>query len=337
MPKAGEIMSQDQSPFKQFEGFEQKSNLSKKTKTIEEGSNVYFLVPPMGNIQGIDALGAAFHSVIWVQSTTKKYPIKSVLWANKDGSIRRPDALHQAVNKKKEQLTSMVTQLDAAGKKDQADMVREEIKGLPSEDRAYFLNVMDQTGNVSLLKVRSSAYKDLKQKIDELRIKGVLQNKGFIDVAFDFKRFKDETNRTHYRVEPATQTVRDPVSNKLTNNFITMDITPEILKSWENGYTDPTTQFHEYTEEEKQVMASLDPVSIDRVLQRGRKVDQTQSSQMDSSPSIDMSEQIDPTPARQVLAQTTNHTVTHNSPPVVAPAGISDEVARFLASRKAKK
>lgn len=327
------------SPFKQFEGFTQSGSTIKKMKYIEEGSNVFFLVPPMGNIQGIDALGAAFTSVHWLQSTTKKYPVKSVLWTNKDGSIRRPDALHQSINKKKTHLTDMATQLDAAGKKDQADMVRDEIKLLPNEDRAYYMNVMDQTGNVSLLKVKSSAYKDLKQKIDELRIKGVLQNKGFIDVAFDFKRFKDETGRTHYRVEPATQTVRDPVSNKLTNNFITMDITPEILKSWENGYTDPTTQFHEYTEEEKQVMASLDPVSIDRVLQRGRKVDQTQSSQIDSSPSMDMSEQIDPTPARQVSAQTTNHTVTHNSPPVsaAAPAGISDEVARFLASRKAKK
>jgi len=135
-------------------------------------------------------------------------------------------------------------------------------------DKAYYVNVISPSGEIGVLKLRFTAFQNLKTRLDELDKEGIDPINLGDGIVFDFKKMKDDKNKTIYPVDVATKTYRDQSTNKFVNEMQTYKIDENTLKRMESEASDLSTLYQVKTAEEVALVATLDPKMVDRVFAR---------------------------------------------------------------------
>jgi len=139
-----------------------------KRHTVKDGSNIFRIMPPFGDVETHNNYPYRKWSIAWLVDprTGKRRPFATPL---SDGEENCPvkeyqDALKTFVEKKK-------ATLEAGGASKSA--VKEALKGLyeiqwqVKVQHLYAYNACDKSGNVGLLEIKSTAQKALKKKMSE--------------------------------------------------------------------------------------------------------------------------------------------------------------------------
>jgi len=139
-----------------------------KRHTVKDGSNIFRILPPNGDVEVHNNYPYKKWSIAWLVDprTGKRRPFASPLT---DGEENCPvkeyqDALKSFIEKKK-------ATLEASGAS--KSVVKEELKGLyeiqwqVKVQHLYAYNACDKSGNVGLLEIKSTAQKALKKKMSE--------------------------------------------------------------------------------------------------------------------------------------------------------------------------
>lgn len=139
-----------------------------KRHQVKDGSNVYRILPPFGDVEVHNNYPYRKWSIVWLTDpkSGKRRPFASPLT---DGEENCPvkeyqDALRTFIDKKK-------ATLEAQGMSKSA--VKDALKGLHDiqwqikVQHLYVYNACDKSGNVGLLEIKSTAQKALKKKMAE--------------------------------------------------------------------------------------------------------------------------------------------------------------------------
>jgi hypothetical protein len=237
--------------------------VKKKYFNVQPGSNVYRILPPFGSLKDSGQI-AFYRAVIFVQSTKGKRPVPTIMKKGRDGSIITRCPLFDKV----EALSKSVEAMAADPNTDPTVLEnRKKMVQSLSLDRGYYLNVINQAGEIGVLKIRYTAFQSLKKRLEELASMGVDPinpgpNNG---VYFDFKRYKDEKGKTVYEVVPLQRSYKDPNTGRLISEMAMAPIDDTVVARMEKEAFDLKTMHRTFTEEEMSLIATLDPNTIDRV------------------------------------------------------------------------
>ena len=139
-----------------------------KRHSVKDGSNIYRILPPHGNVEVHNNYPYKKWSIAWLADprTGKRRPFSSPLTEGEENCPVKEyqDALKAFIDKKKATLEA-----DGASK----SAIKEELKGLHEiqwqikVQHLYTYNACDKSGNVGLLEIKSTAQKALKKKMSE--------------------------------------------------------------------------------------------------------------------------------------------------------------------------
>jgi hypothetical protein len=145
-----------------------KSRREWKRHKIKEGSNVFRILPPFGDVETHNNYPYRKWSTVWLTDpkTGKRRPFASPMT---DGAKECPvkeysDALTKFIDKQK-------AQLEAKGASE--DKIKEKLKGLREVQwqikvqHVYAYNAADKSGEVGLLEVKSTAHQGLKKMMNQ--------------------------------------------------------------------------------------------------------------------------------------------------------------------------
>jgi hypothetical protein len=312
--------------------------IKKKRFYIEEGSNLYRVLPPFGSLAEKSAI-AKYHEIIWLKNSAgKKFPVSSKQVMGKDRVILKRDPIIDAINAKKQEFEMLKTNgADAA----LVNAMKEEIDGM-NVDKAFYVNAMNPAGEIGVLKVKITAWNDLKTRLIELEKQGVDpinvgQGNGIV---FDFKKQKDDKGKISYRVDVATRNSKDPATGRIKSEYQYLELDEALYTRMEKESEDLTKLYRDMTDEEQNLLASLDPKTVDRVFQRGQAV--TTGEDALETVTAEEAEYVAPAPVKKATVQASTGTqqtsigVTEPTQTTyVAPqAQVNDKVKAFLNSRK---
>lgn len=155
-----------------------KYGTGKKVFKIQDGDNVFRILPPMGKL----AKSGKWHQYYRVEwgyknSANKNRPFLDVRVVNFDTKMVEVES---AAHLRREALKAKSTELVAALRKDPQNAtlkqqymdVKEAVKRY-NLDSKYYLNAIDLNGQIGLLKIGSRAFKALRVEIDKLMKTGV--------------------------------------------------------------------------------------------------------------------------------------------------------------------
>lgn len=323
--------------------------VKKKRFYIEDGSNLFRLLPPFGSLADVGAI-AKYHENYWLKNSNgKPFPVLSTQIMNRDKVIVKRDPIADAINTKKQELET----LKAAGAdKALIEAFENDVKGL-NLDKAFYANVMNPAGEIGILKIKTTAWNSLKEMLKKLDAEGIDpinigKNNGII---FDFKRYKDESGKTIYRTDIAMVTKKDPNTGRAVSEYQYLELDETVFARMEKEAEDLAKCFKEFTQEERVLLASLDPKTIDRVLQRPTPVEAT--SETADAEYVDPNDTVYAAPAKKAAttavpqSNVTGTNIAMGSATVVKTAettttqaytgptaSTNDKVKAFLASRK---
>lgn len=246
-----------------------KGNFKKrKYFKIEEGkSNVYRVLPPYGTT-GI----AAYYQVFWVKGASgKSRPVPTLLRKSKDKGIIQRCPLFDKVEALKVQLAAI--EKDPNFDQNIVKAKKEQLNGLRLQG-GYYVNAMDQAGDIGVLRIPYTVFQSLKKRLETLKDEGVDPinvgpNNG---VFFDFKRYKDEKGKTIYEVEVSQKTRRDE-NGRLLKEYNYAPIDETVLNRMETEAANLGSLYKTLTVEEMTRIATLDPVQIDAVFANPEKAE----------------------------------------------------------------
>jgi hypothetical protein len=242
-----------------------------KRFNLKEGSNLYRVLPPFGSLSQSGEI-AKYWSVYWLtDSNNRKRAVPTIFKKAKDGRVIQNDPI-------KDKLDAMTAMVDQAEKNGENPAVVEQMRKKLSDynlDKAYYLNALSPSGEIGVLKIRYTAYQALLEKLKKLAQDGIDainagQGNG---VFFDFRKVKDEKNRTSYAVDVGTRTQRDPMSNKVTVEYLSAPIDDVVLGRMESEARDLGAMYQYKSIEEMAVLATLDPAAVSRIYARPDKVE----------------------------------------------------------------
>lgn len=151
---------------------------SKTVFKVEDGDNVFRILPPMGKLAKAGKWNM-YYRVEWgyKNSAGKNRPFQDVRQVNYQTKMVEVES---AAHLRREALAEEKKQLVDGLKKNPKDAkalarvkeIGEELKRY-NLDAKYYMNAIDLNGKIGLLKVGSRAFKALKAEIDKLRKKGV--------------------------------------------------------------------------------------------------------------------------------------------------------------------
>lgn len=252
-------------------GAQKGKTFNRKNFYVEEGSNVFRVLPPFGSLSDKGRI-SQFWEVFWIEGTGgRKKPVPSIFNKAKDGTVLQQDPLKDRV-----------LALDATVKKMRAEGAPEaQTKALADKvfrmgpDKSYYLNVLTPNNEIGVLKIKYTSWQAFLERLDELSKEGVDPiNVGPENgIFFDFKRKKDDKGKVVYTVDVATRTSKDPNSGKTIKEYMSAPIDENILKRMETEAQDLTKLFTQLTPDQQALVATLDPQTIDRVFQKGQAVD----------------------------------------------------------------
>jgi len=316
--------------------------IKKKRFYIEEGSNLYRVLPPFGSLAEKGAI-AKYHEVIWLKNSSgKKFPVASKQIMGKDKVVIKRDPIVDAINAKKQELEML-----KANGADEAliKAMSEELNGM-NLDKAFYVNAMNPAGEIGVLKVKMTAWNDLKQRLQELEKQGVDpinigQGNGIV---FDFKRQVDEKKKTTYRVDIATRNSKDPATGRVKSEYQYLELDETLYARMEKESDDLAKLYRDMTDEEQNLLASLDPKTVDRVFQRSQPV--TTGEDTLETVTAEEAEYVAPAVTKKATVQASTQTTTGTNGTAVAAteptqttyvapqAQVNDKVKAFLNSRK---
>jgi hypothetical protein len=214
-----------------------------KRHTVKEGSNVYRILPPFGDVSVHNNYPYRKWSIAWLVDprTGKRRPFASPLT---DGEEACPvkeyqDALKAFVEKKK-------STLEAQGLSKQ--QVKEALKGLYDVQwnikvqHLYAYNACDKSGNVGLLEIKSTAQKALKKKMAEYialygqdpTSLGAAQDDSGVWFNFTKEGFGKDTT---YGVDFNMDRFKDEATGRLMSAEDRSPLAPNVVEGYENlGY-----------------------------------------------------------------------------------------------------
>ena len=132
-------------------------------------------------------------------------------------------------------------------------------------DKAYYVNAMNTAGEIGVLKLKSTSYNALLERLEQLEEKEGIDaispgpNNG---VFFDFKRTKDANGRTVYTTE-VHMTSKTGENGRPVKEYAWAPIDDTVLKRMEKEAQDLTKLFTPRTPEEVALLATLDPKMVD--------------------------------------------------------------------------
>lgn len=254
---------------------ETKRYAKKNRYYLKDGSNHFRVLPPFNS----DVI-AKFWESIWLPSTQVSKagkvinkPISTIQRKNQDGQVTQRDPLLDKIAALQGQLVEL--QKDPNQNKEILTALEDRLKALRT-DRSYYLNVLTPDNQIGLLQIKSTAFKDLKRQIKKLKDEEGIDaiNSGAGNgVYFDFQKLRDENNKVTYQVGVVMTTKRDPVTNKPVKEYKDGTIDETILKRMETEAFDLNTLYKVPTFEEMSLLATLDPVMVDRLFARPEEVE----------------------------------------------------------------
>lgn len=150
----------------------------KKVFKIQDGDNVFRILPPMGKLAR-SGKWSQYYRVEWgyKNSAGKNRPFQDVRVVNYDTKMVEVES---AAHLRREALKAKLPELVAALRKDPTNAAlkqqymdtKEAVKRF-NLDSKYYLNAIDLNGQIGLLKIGSRAFKALKVEIEKLRKQGV--------------------------------------------------------------------------------------------------------------------------------------------------------------------
>ncbi len=239
--------------------------------SLKEGEKRLFRVlPPFKSGVKTGSI-AQYWAIFWLtDSAGRKRPVASIQ-RKKGKEILVRDPLVDKIEGLRMSLDHMI-----ANKENPVviEKVRETVRSYDL-DKGYHLNVMTPTGEIGVLKLRYTAYEDLRMRLGELDAKGIdAINVGPTNgIFFEFKRFKNEQGKTVYKVDPAMTSSRNPETGRPVIDYSYAPIDENVLRRMESEAFDLSSMYKTLTPEEMGLLATLDPAMVDRVLSRPDKVE----------------------------------------------------------------
>lgn len=249
-------------------------NLDSYTKKnrfyLQNGSNIYRLLPPYGSLAQRGAI-AQYWAVYWLTaSNDKKKPVPSIRQLGKDKKVivadplfDKIDALQKSLAAQKASGTTNVAILEALEAK---------LQNL-NLDKAYYVNVINPAGEIGVLKLRYTAWQGLKERLRELEKDGIDAVNVGSGVYFDFKKLQDDKGKTVYTVDLHKKTFKN-AAGKLQVDIVEAVIDETVLGRMSKEAFDLTTLFRTLTPQEQALAATLDPAVLDRLFARAETVEE---------------------------------------------------------------
>lgn len=238
---------------------------------LKDGSNLFRVLPPFGTLAEKGII-AKYYGVFWVEGTDgKKRPVPSILETKSNGknqpkTILVRDPLLEKIEALKNSLAAMK---QSGADPAVTEALERKLYGLYL-DKAYYLNVISPSGEIGVLKLRYTAFQNLKTRLEELDKDGIdpINSGKGNGVVFDFKKIKDEKGKTVYPVDIAMKTYKDQATGKFISEIQQLEIDENTLKRMENEASDLNSLFRVLAPEEVALIATLDPKNVDRVFAR---------------------------------------------------------------------
>lgn len=322
---------------------------------IQDGDNVYRILPPMGKLAKAGKW-YDYYRVEWgyKNSAGKNRPFQDVRKVNfQNKMVEVESEAHLRRESLKAEKEALVKTL-RANPQDGAALARvkevtEDLKRY-NLDAKYYLNAIDLSGKIGLLKVGSRAYKALKTQIDELRKQGVdpisIENGRF----FNFNRSNPtgNFNDTAYQVTVYQENVQ--VNGETYQKAKIHKIDQSIIDRLADEAFELSGMYPSITAAQVAQIVKEGATAVDRILGAGNEQasddgddeETVQSAPQNSTPAATVTQTVvaapTPPPVQTVAVQTpvatqTQATLPPTPPPaaVVAPKGDLSEDA-FLKS-----
>lgn len=246
---------------------------------IQDGDNVFRILPPMGKLARAGKWNQ-YYRVEWgyKNSAGKNRPFQDVRKVNfQSKMVEVESAAHlrrEALKAEKENLVKALR----ANPQDTAALARvkqvtEEIKRY-NLDAKYYVNAIDLTGKIGLLKLGSRAFKALKTQIDDLRKTGVdplsLENGRF----FNFNRSNATGNfqDTAYQVTVYQENVQ--INGKTYKEDKVHVIDQAIIDRLDDEAFELSGMYPEVTAAQVERMVKEGATAVDAILGAGNETAQ---------------------------------------------------------------
>lgn len=287
---------------------------------IQDGDNVYRILPPMGKLARAGKWNQ-YYRVEWgfKNSAGRNRPFQDVRKINFQNKMVEVES---AAHLQRESLTAQKTALVAQLRSNPTDVtllnqvkeVTETLKRF-NLDAKYYMNAMDLSGKIGLLKLGSRAFKALKAEIDTLRKTGVdplsIENGRF----FNFKRTNDTGNfqDTAYQVTVYQQDVQ--VNGKTYREDKAHVMDQSIIDRLSDEAYELSGMYPEVTPAQVERMVKEGTPAVDAILGAGSEQGQSE----------DDGEQVDTSTVSAPAA-------TQAAPPVQAAAPVAPPVQQAPAA-----
>jgi hypothetical protein len=245
------------------------ANQRPKRFYLKPGSNLYRILPPVKSLADKNKI-AQYWSVIWLKDTrNKSRPVSSIL-RKKDGQVVQADPLIEKLEAMKAELTSAISRNE-----NQAvlNMLKENLNRVRN-NKGYYLNVLTASNELGVLEIPYTSYQNLDQRLTELWTQGidaigVGADKG---VFFDFKKLKDERQKTVYPVDVATKAAKDSAGN-FVMHYIRSPLSEEEASRLLERAEDLTQLYNSLSFEEMEALATLDQRVFDAIFMKSKDVE----------------------------------------------------------------
>lgn len=243
----------------------------KKVFKLQDGDNVYRILPPMGKLAKSGKWNM-YYRVEWgyKNSAGKNRPFQDVRVLNRETKMVEVES---AAHLNRETLKAKLTELVSALRKDPNNVslkqqyadTKEAVKRF-NLDSKYYLNAIDLNGQIGLLKIGHKAFMALKTEIDKLRKRGVdplsVDNGRF----FNFNRSNATGNfqDTAYQVTVYKENVQ--VNGETLEKDRVHKIDQTVIDRLANEAFELSGMYPEITASQVEEIVKGGPAAVDRIL-----------------------------------------------------------------------
>lgn len=246
----------------------------KKVFKIQDGDNVFRILPPMGKLARSGKWNQ-YYRVEWgyKNSAGRNRPFQDVRVVNYETKMVEVES---AAHLRREALKAKLAELVGSLRKDpnnstlkQQYMDTKEAVKRFNLDSKYYMNVIDLNGQIGLLKVGSRAFKALRVEIDKLRKQGIdplsVENGRF----FNFNRSNATGNfqDTAYQVTPYKERVT--VNGETYEKDKVHKLDESIISRLSDEAFELSGMYPEVTAAQVEAMVKGGPAAVDQVLGSG--------------------------------------------------------------------
>lgn len=246
----------------------------KKVFKVQDGDNVFRILPPMGKLARTGKWNQ-YYRIEWgyKNSAGKNRPFQDVRVVNYETKMVEVES---AAHLRRENLKATLADLVLSLRKDPTNNTlkqqymdtKEAVKQF-NLDSKYYLNAIDLNGQIGLLKVGSRALKALKAEIDKLRTTGVdplsVENGRF----FNFNRSNATGNFQDTAYQVTVYKERVTVNGESYEKDKTHKLDDSIISRLSSEAFELSGMYPEVTVSQVEAMVKGGPVAVDQILGAG--------------------------------------------------------------------